>query len=261
MTTALVTGASRGIGEAVVRAFRARDYEVHALALDDDDLRRVAAETGARAARPRHPRSRGPRGGARRTSRSTSSSTTPASCRSSLPFAENEADAIDLLVDVNLRAALHVTRLVLPGMIARDRGHLFFLGSIAGRHPTPNTAVYAATKAALHAFAEGLRCDLLGTSIRVTVLMPGRVQTRLYDGIFGGTEQAAAALYDDFEAIQPADIAAVITTALDLPANVDLTAIEILPTGQVFGGSTIAQDRGGLPRTARAQPASHASNA
>ena len=240
MTKALVTGASRGIGEAVVRAFRARDYDVHALALDDDDLRRVAADTGARA----H--------GLDIRDRATLEAAVgdipfdvvvnnAGVLPQLLPFAENEADAIDLLVDVNLRAAIQVTRIVLPGMIARDRGHLFFLGSIAGRHPTPNTAVYAATKAALHAFAEGLRCDLLGTSIRVTVLMPGRVETRLYDGIFGGTEQAAAALYDDFEAVQPADIAAMITTAIDLPANVDLTAIEILPTRQVFGGSTIAR--------------------
>jgi NADP-dependent 3-hydroxy acid dehydrogenase YdfG len=125
-------------------------------------------------------------------------------------------------------------------MVARDRGHLFFLGSIAGRHPTPNTAVYGATKAALHAFAESLRADLLGSSIRVTVLMPGRVQTRLYDGVFGDQAAAAAALYDGFEAIQPADVAAVILHAIDLPGHVDLAAIEILPTKQVFGGSRIA---------------------
>jgi 3-hydroxy acid dehydrogenase / malonic semialdehyde reductase len=142
---------------------------------------------------------------------------------------------------VNLRAALHVTRLVLPGMLERNRGHLFYMGSIAGKHPTPNGAVYCATKAALHAFAEGLRCDLLGSSVRVTVLMPGRVETRLYDDVFGGHAQAAAALYDDFEAVQPADIAAVINAALDMPANVDLTTIEVLPTKQIFGGSTIAR--------------------
>ena len=157
------------------------------------------------------------------------------------PFASNTADAIDLLVDVNLRAALHVTRLVLPGMIARDRGHLFFLGSMAGRHPTPKSAVYAGTKAALHAFADGLRGDLLGANIRVTVLMPGRVQTRLYDDIFGGNAEATTALYEAFDAVQPADVAAVIAHAIDLPPNVDLTAIEILPTKQVFGGSTIAK--------------------
>ena len=157
------------------------------------------------------------------------------------PFQMSSAEAIDLLVDVNLRAALHVTRLILPGMVERDRGHLFFLGSVAGRHPTPKSSVYAGTKAALHAFAEGLRADLLGANIRVTVLMPGRVQTRLYDGIFGGNAEATAALYDDFEAVQPDDVAAVIGHALDLPANVDLTAIEIVPTKQVFGGSTIAK--------------------
>lgn len=239
-TTALVTGASRGIGEGLLRALRDRGYEVHALALDDDDLRRVAAETGAIA-----------HGVDIRDVVALESAIggipfdiviNNAGVLPELrPFAENARDAIDLLVDVNLRSALHVTRVVLPGMLTRDRGHLFYLGSIAGKHPTPNTAVYGATKAALHAFAEGLRNDLLGTSIRVTVLMPGRVQTRLYDGAFGTNDAARAALYDDFEAVQPADIAAVVGAAIDLHPHVDLTAIEILPTRQVFGGSRIAR--------------------
>ena len=240
---ALVTGASRGIGEGVVRALRARDMEVDALALDDDDLRRVAAESGAV-----------PHGVDVRDTAALDGALSGipfdivVNNAGVLPqlasFAQNDAEVIDLLVDVNLRAALQVTRIVLPGMIERDRGHLFFLGSIAGRHPTPNTAVYAATKAALHAFAEGLRQDLLGSSIRVTVLMPGRVETRLYDTIFDGHAGASAALYDDFEAVQPEDIAAVICAALDLPSRVDLTAIEVLPTKQVFGGSSIAKGRG-----------------
>ncbi|HEV8403951.1 MAG TPA: SDR family oxidoreductase [Candidatus Limnocylindrales bacterium] len=241
-TIALVTGASRGIGEGIVRALRARDLEVHALALDDDDLQRVAAETGAIA-----------HGIDIRDTAALEAAIADvpfdlvinnAGVLPELrPFQDNTAHAIDLLVDVNLRSALHVTRLVLPGMIARDRGHIFYLGSIAGRHPTPNTAVYAATKAALHAFAEGLRADLLGSAIRVTVLLPGRVQTRLYDGVFGDNRAASAALYDGFEAVQPSDIAAVIETAIDLPPHVDLTAIEILPTGQVFGGSRVAPTR------------------
>ena len=236
---ALVTGASRGIGEAVVRCLRDRGLEVHALALDDGDLRRVAAETGARAI-PVDIRDTGALEGALGDIPFDVVVNNAGVLPQLEPFPSNSAEAIDLLVDVNLRAALHVTRLVLPGMVARDRGHLFFLGSIAGRHPTPKSAVYAGTKAALHAFAEGLRGDLLGSSIRVTVLMPGRVQTRLYDGVFGGNDAATAALYDGFEAVQPEDVAAVIAHALDLPANVDLTAIEILPTKQIFGGSTIA---------------------
>ncbi len=244
--TALVTGASRGIGEAIVRSLRGRGLDVHALALADDDLQRVAHETGAHA-----------HGLDIRDNDALAAAigdvafdvvVNNAGVLPQLqPFAENSAATIDLLVDVNLRAALHVTRLVLPGMIERDRGHLFFTGSISGKHPTPNSAAYAATKAALHAFAEGLRCDLLGSNIRVTVLMPGRVQTTLYDHIFGSSAQAAAALYDNFDAIQPADIAAVINAALDMPANVDLTAIEILPTKQIFGGSTIARNRPPAP--------------
>jgi NADP-dependent 3-hydroxy acid dehydrogenase YdfG len=242
LTTALVTGASRGIGEGIVRELRGRGLDVHALALDDDDLRRVAAETGAHAQGldiRDHAALAEAIGEIRFDVVVNNAGVLP----QLVPFASNTAEAIDLLVDVNLRAALHVTRLVLPGMIERDRGHIFFLGSISGRHPSPNSAVYAGTKAALHAFAESLRGDLLGSNIRVTVLMPGRVQTRLYDGIFGGTEKAAAALYDDFDAVQPADIAAVIGHALDLPSNVDLTAIEILPTRQFFGGSTISPTR------------------
>jgi 3-hydroxy acid dehydrogenase/malonic semialdehyde reductase len=238
--TALVTGASRGIGEAVVRSLRARGLEVHALALADDDLARVAADTGA-IAHGVDVRDRAALeaaiGGIPFDIVVNNAGVLP-ELRS---FAEASPDALDLLVDVNLRAALHVTRLVLPGMVARNRGHLFYTGSIAGRRPTANTAVYSATKAAIHAFAEGLRMDLHGSAIRVTVLMPGRVQTRLYDQAFGDPERASATLYEDIEAVQPADVAAVIEAALDLPPHVDLTAIEILPTKQVFGGSAIAK--------------------
>lgn len=240
LRSALVTGGSRGIGEAVVRALRRRGMDVHVLALADDDLERVAADTGARAI--------------------GCDVTDVGALEAALdrldvdvvvnnagvlpvlePFAAHSASVVDRLVDVNLRAALHVTRLVLPGMIQRDRGHLVFMGSIAGKHPTPNSAAYAGTKAALHAFAEGLRCDLLGSSVRVTVLQPGRVQTRLYEQAFGDQAAADAALYDSFHAVQPADIAQVIDFALDRPTHVDLTTIEVLPTMQVFGGSTVAR--------------------
>jgi NADP-dependent 3-hydroxy acid dehydrogenase YdfG len=238
--TALVTGASRGIGEAIVRSLRARGLEVHALALADGDLARVADETGAIA----HgvdvrdlAALEAVIGGIPFDVVVNNAGVLP-ELRS---FAESTPAAIDLLVDVNVRAALHVTRLVLPGMLARDRGHLFFTGSIGGRRPTANTAVYGATKAAIHAFAEGLRMDVHGSAVRVTVLMPGRVQTRLYDAAFESPEGAAAALYEDFDAVQPADVARVVEMALDLPPNVDLTAIEILPTKQVFGGSAISR--------------------
>ena len=83
----------------------------------------------------------------------------------------------DALIDINLRAAVHATMCVLPGMVSRNRGHIVFTGSIAASRPTANTALYSATKAALQAFADGLRMDLHGTAVRVTVLAPGRVET------------------------------------------------------------------------------------
>lgn len=238
---ALVTGASRGIGASVTRSLRARGLEVIAAARDESDLQQLAAECGAQAL--------------------PIDLTDTAAIETALsgreidvvvnnagvlpdlqPFHAHPAAAVDLMIDVNLRAALHVTRILLPGMLARDRGHLFFMGSIAGRHPTPNAAVYAGTKAALHAFAEGLRADIVGSRVRVTVLMPGRVQTHLYDGAFGSNAAATSALYDGFEAIQPADIATVINATLDMPPNVDVTAIEVLPTMQVFSGSRIVSN-------------------
>jgi NADP-dependent 3-hydroxy acid dehydrogenase YdfG len=237
---ALVTGGSRGIGEAVVRSLCRRGMQVTVLALDDDDLHRVAAETGA-TVRGVDLRNRA------EVENALMDQTFDVVVNNAgvLPqleyFAQNTFETIDLLVDINLRAALHVTKLTLPGMLQRNHGHYFFLGSIAGKHPTPKSAAYCATKAALHAFAEGLRCDLLGSAIRVTVLMPGRVETSLYDNIFGGHQAAASQLYEGVEAVQPEDIARVIESALDLPPNVDLTAIEVLPTKQIFGGSTMAR--------------------
>ncbi len=238
---ALVTGASRGIGAAVVRSLSKRGMEVHAVALDDNDLARVVDETGCR-----------PHGLDLRDLNALRAAIggvdfdvviNNAGVLPTLePFNENDPEVIDRTLDVNLRAALQVTRLTLPGMQRHDRGHLFYLGSIAGKHPTPNSAVYAASKAALHVFAEGLRCDLLGSNIRVTTLMPGRVQTQLYDDALGGNNAAEQALYQDFEAVQPDDVATVINTALDMPHNVDLTAIEVLPTKQIFGGSSIAHE-------------------
>ena len=146
----------------------------------------------------------------------------------------------DALIDINLRAAAHATLSLLPGMVRRNRGHIVFTGSIAGTRPTANSALYSATKAALNAFADGLRLDLHGTAVRVTVLAPGRVETNLYDEAMGGHDAAVDRLYSGATAIQPGDIAALVGMALTMPAHVDVTRVEVVPTGQVFGGSTIA---------------------
>ena len=131
--TALVTGASSGIGAAVVERLRREGLEVHALARSAEALAELAERTGCIAARDRRdrPRRRHPARAAR--SRSTCWSTTPASTGPK-SFLKADAEDIDLLVDVNLRAVLHLCRLVVPGMVARDRGHVVNISSIAGAY-------------------------------------------------------------------------------------------------------------------------------
>lgn len=153
-------------------------------------------------------------------------------------FDECATNDIDDMVDINLRAPLRLAHMALNGMLKRKRGHLFFIGSSAGRFPHPNTAVYGATKAAISMFCDSLRCDLLGSKVRVTEIAPGRVQTNLYRTALG--EQGAnEKLYDAYRSIQPEDIAELIATALKLPDSVDLSRMEVFPTDQAPGGSQI----------------------
>jgi NADP-dependent 3-hydroxy acid dehydrogenase YdfG len=156
------------------------------------------------------------------------------------PAQRSKAAVADALIDINLRAPVHATLAVLPGMVRRNRGHIVFTGSISGTRPTGNSAIYSATKAALNAFADGLRLDLHGTAVRVTVLAPGRVETNLYDEAMGGHDEAVHRLYSGATAIQPADIAAIVGLALTMPEHVDVTRVEVVPTMQVFGGSSVS---------------------
>jgi NADP-dependent 3-hydroxy acid dehydrogenase YdfG len=153
-------------------------------------------------------------------------------------FGDCESSDIDSMIDVNLRAPLRIAHMALGGMVKRKRGHLFFVGSSAGRFPHPNTAVYGATKAAISMFCDSLRCDLLGSKVRVTEIAPGRVQTSLYRTALGETG-ANEKLYDAYRAIQPEHIAELIATAIALPDYVDVSRMEVFPTDQAAGGSQI----------------------
>jgi len=238
---ALVTGASRGIGAATVIELRNRGMNVHAIARPSSQLDELATATGAII------HAFDVRDTAQLTD--TINEIRPdvmVNNAGVLPqftgFAELTRDTIDASVDVNLRAALHATSAALGPMLDANRGHIFLLGSIAGRIPSPNSTVYSATKAALHMFADTLRLDLLGTAIRVTTIMPGRVETSIYDQALGGHDRVQAMLYEGTEAVRPIDVARAIGLALDTPANVDPTVIELMPTRQVYGGNQVGRD-------------------
>ena len=242
--TAVVTGASGGIGRAVVDELVRLGLHVHALGLPDASLDAMRG-LGAVTIHPVDVRDTEELG---RTLTAVLGMgdvdvlVNNAGIVGDLQPAHASSVAVaDALIDINLRAALHATLTLLPGMVRRNSGHIVFTGSIAATRPTANSAVYSATKAALHAFADGLRMDLHGAGVRVTVLAPGRVETNLYDEALGGHDVAVSRLYAGAQAVQPADIAALVGVALTMPAHVDVTRVEVVPTMQVFGGSAVAE--------------------
>jgi len=146
-------------------------------------------------------------------------------------FASMDADAIDRTLTLNLGHTLWLTRLLLPGMLARGTGHLVFTGSSAGHAPGAGFAAYAASKAGIAAFATALRAEVSPHGLRVTELVPGRVETGLYAGVL--PEEARAALYQDGNALQPQDVADMLLALIRLPARASVTRLDLMPTRPV----------------------------
>ena len=158
-----------------------------------------------------------------------------------LPFHEMGQTDIDTTLATNINAAINLTRLVLPPMVARQSGHIFFTGSTAGQVPFPNMAIYGATKAAISSFAAALRCDLSGRGVRVTEIVAGRVETALYRNALD--DEGRKSMYSAFESVQPENVAEMVMTVLKMPAHVDVTRFDILPTAQYVGGGGFARNQ------------------
>jgi len=239
--TALVTGASSGIGRAIAQRLVAEGLKVYALGRDATALNALAAECDVT---PITLDLRDP--GQLGELFEQQEIDVVVNNAGLLPvlakFAEFKQTDIDSMIDINLRAPLRLAHMALESMIMRQCGHLFFIGSSAGRFPHPNTAVYGATKAAISMFCDSLRCDLLGSGVRVTEVAPGRVQTSLYRTALG-EDGANEKLYDAYRSIQPEHIAELIATTLNLPEYVDVSRLEVFPTDQAAGGSQIVAHR------------------
>lgn len=146
-----------------------------------------------------------------------------------------DAGAWRTMIDTNVTSVVELTRRVLPGMVARGRGHVVFIGSIAGHYPYPGGNVYGATKSFVEQFALNLRADLLGTGVRVTNLAPGAVNTEFSKVRFGGDGARADAFYDSFQPMVAADIAECVRWVVSLPAHVNVNTLEVMPTAQANG--------------------------
>ena len=233
--TAIVTGASSGIGAATAAAL---------------------AGEGARVL-----------GGARRVGELDTELkhrldvTDAGSCEAFVAFALSELDGIDLLInnaglslgrdpfwdsseedertvlETNVNAVLRMTRLCLPHI--RDGGHVVNVGSVAGREPYPNAAVYLASKYAVRGFTYALRQDLLGRPIRLTTVDPGLVETNFSRVRYRGDEEKATAVYQGLEPLRPEDVAECIVFALTRPPHVNVDEIVLKARDQSTAVRTI----------------------
>ncbi|QNE36746.1 SDR family oxidoreductase [Leifsonia shinshuensis] len=239
-STALVTGATSGIGAALVERFREHGLTVHAVARNAERLAELEERTGAV--------------GHVADLRDTDALEATLSGLEIDVLANvggvsrngNVLDAtrddIDDMIEVNLGAVLHLSRLVLPGMVARDRGHVVTISSIAGHYNFFGHTAYHATKAAIHQLSRQLRNDTLGKRVRVTEISPGRVETEIFARNSGGTPediaQAHATYFEGYESLTTEDVVNAIAFAIDAPRHVNVGLIEIMPTFQVPGGLT-----------------------
>jgi len=239
---AFVTGASSGLGEAIARRYAAAGVKVVAAARRDDRLDRLVAEFGEHLIL--------------RVVLDVRDDDAVERVVEVLPpqFAEvdvlvNNAglalglepaqDAVldnwERMIETNCTGLVYVTRALLPGMVARRRGHVVNMGSIAGTYPYPGGNVYGATKSFVHQFSLGLRADLHGTGVRVTCIEPGLIGgTEFSEVRFAGDAGKAAGVYSGTTPLGPEDIAAAVDWVTSRPEHVNVNVIELMPVSQSF---------------------------
>jgi NADP-dependent 3-hydroxy acid dehydrogenase YdfG len=237
--TALVTGASTGIGASVVERLAKQGLEVHAVSRNAARLDELAARTGC----VPHP-----------VDITDTAALTDLCAGLEIDVLVNNAGvsrqgtildadafAVDEQVAVNIAGVLHLVRLILPGMVERDLGHVVNVSSIAGVYNFGGNTIYHATKAAVHTLSRQLRVDAFGRRIRVTEICPGRVETEIFGRLLGDMEEAQRRFYDGYESLKPADVSDAIEYAIGTPRHVNIGHIEIVPTFQVPGGLEFAR--------------------
>lgn len=154
---------------------------------------------------------------------------------------EGDFEDWDTMIDTNIKGLLHVTRMVVPAMVARNRGHVINIGSVAGDAAYANGNVYCATKAAVKTITDGLRIDLAHTAVRVTNVKPGLVETNFSVVRFHGDKERADNVYKGIQPLTGDDIADVVLYAANAPEHVQIAEVLVLATHQA-NGSTIVRE-------------------
>ena len=241
--TAVVTGASRGIGAATVRQLRISGIEVYAVARSADDLTVLAQETGCRPLALDISHRDAVLSALGSLDADILVNNASAFARST-PSWETAPDDIDALLDVNMRGTLNCLAAMVPGMKARGLGHIVNLSSMAATWAIQGMPVYAMTKAALHNLSQTLRLDLHGSGVRVSEIAPGRVETGAHLALLDDREEGRRRFYEGYESLLAEDIAEAMMFVLGSPQRMDVSFMEIVPTDQSYGGSQFHR-RGG----------------
>lgn len=148
------------------------------------------------------------------------------------PLQDGDVTDWETMIDTNIKGLLYTTRAVLPYMIARHKGHIINIGSIAGTETYPNGNVYCATKHAVNSLSEGMRMDLVHTGIKVSQILPGAVETEFSLVRFKGDQARADKVYEGFTPLSGKDIADAIAFVIEAPAHVNISDMMILPSAQ-----------------------------
>ena len=239
MKTILVTGATAGFGDAFARRFIRDGHRVIATGRRAERLESLRAELGDRLhiaafdMRDTHAVA-GFVAGLPEGWRDIDVLVNNAGLALGLsPAWEASLDEWDQMIDTNIRGLVHMTRAILPGMVARNNGLIINLGSIAGEYPYPGGNVYGGTKAFVRQFSLNLRADLVGLNVRVTDIEPGLVGGSEFSAVrFGGDVEKAAAVYAGTQPLMPEDIAETAAWLVSLPSYVNINTIEMMPTCQ-----------------------------
>ena len=161
------------------------------------------------------------------------------------PAQEAKLDDWETMINTNVKGVTYVTHAVLPGMVARDRGHIVNMGSVAGTWPYPGGNVYGATKAYVRNFSLNLRTDLLGTKVRVTNVEPGLVSGTEFSSVrFNGDQTRASNVYANTTPLTSEDVAETVRWVVTLPAHFNVNTIEIMPVVQGWAGLKVVKTEG-----------------
>lgn len=242
MATALVTGATAGFGAAIARRLVGAGHRVIVTGRRADRLAELAAELGD-AVLP--------------VTLDVTDGAAVAALPHSLPDGWREVDVLvnnaglalgldpafkadlaqwDTMVATNITGLMHMTHALLPGMVARNRGHVVNIGSVAGTYPYPGGHVYGGSKAFVKQFSLDVKADLVGTNVRVTNIEPGLCGGTEFSTVrFGGDAEKAAGVYKGTEPLTADDIAEAVVWVVGLPKHVNINRIEMMPTCQAAG--------------------------